>query len=682
MITTQDNVYMSITTKLGKDKIFLKSFRGVEKISDLFEFQLELYIPYAVNPQAMNLDFSTLIETEATVTITINKKMRYFNGVITELTQGPTYLNTKDAPDRKAERTFFYATLRPKVWMMTLTENCLIFQKQDAITIIKNVLTTNGITFVDNTSTCGKTVSDFCVQYNESDFNFVSRLMEEEGIAYYFKHADGTHTMTLVDGSKPFEPLADTDFKTIDVSPYAETPTVGAFSLYDVRISQMVVPSKYSYTDYDFEKPATSLLADAAGTGKAREYYHYPGRYVVKDRGTSLTSMRMQALEFPGDSFRAQSDIHMLEVAFNFTLSDALHPKAIRQDIASKDFTIFGIEHSAVLEDEDSEKFQLLDYRNTVTFYKKETPYRPPKRAYIPRIYGTQTATVCGKSGEEIWTDQYNRILVKFHWDISTTKDDAVSCWIRVSQNWAHKNWGSFFIPRVGQEVVVTFLNGDPDQPLVTGCVYNATNMPPYGPDMAIKSGFKTNSSKGGGGFNEFHFDDTKGAENIFTQAQTDMTTMILDGQRTTTIKGTKGKGHDTLTLTKGNRTTTLTEGNDSLTLSKGSMTTDISDDFTMTIGKSATINIKKDCNINIDGALTIKVGKDFTLKVTQKIDQEAQDMFTIKSPQVKMTGETMCSLEGTAISIKGSSSTLLKGATVNIAGAATIIKGSMISLG
>ncbi len=699
MITSQQNAYLSITTKLGKDKIFLKNFRGRESLSDLFEFQLELYIPFAINAQAMNLDFSTLIETQATVTITVNGKTRYFNGIITELVQGPTLAKNKDVPNRKDERTFFYATLRPQAWMMTLTENCRIFQKQNAITIIKQVLKDHGITISDQTSTCGTTVSEFCVQYNESDFNFISRLMEEEGIAYYFKHADGLHTMTLVDGSQPFETLPD--FATIPVSPYPQNPTVGAFSFYDVRTTQQIVPSKYTYTDYDFQKPATNLKAAAAGKGKLREYYHYPGRYILANRGTSLTNIRMEELEFPAGSFTAQSDIHGLEIAYTFTLSDALHPKAIRQDLNNSQFTIFSIDHQATLDDSLSQNVldaatYALNYTNTVTFYKKEVPYRPARRAYIPRIYGTQTATVCGKDGEEIWTDNYGRILVKFHWDISSTTAENVSCWIRVAQVWAHKNWGAFFTPRIGQEVVISFLNGDPDKPLVTGCVYNATNMPPYGPDMATKNGFKTNSSKGGGGFNELHFDDKKGTENFFMQAQTDMTTMILDGQRVTTIKGTKGKGHDTLTMTKGNRTTTLTEGNDSLTLAKGNRTTKISDNLDLSVGKNATISIGKDCNISVGGTLTITVTKDCIIKTTGKIDQEAVDAFSakgmkisheaeteydVKALQIKMTPGAMYSVKGPMINLEGAA-TIIKGPAVSILGGMTIIKGCMVVLG
>jgi type VI secretion system secreted protein VgrG len=690
MLTTQDNVYLSITTTLGKDQIFLREFKGVERISGLFDFDLYLYVPYQVNKKGPNLDLSTLVETEATVTVCINKKKRYFHGVITEVTQGGTFLHAGAEADRTAQSTYFQAKLRPKMWGMTLTEQCRIFQKKTPLEIIKSVLSDHSITLQDNTSKAGTVQKDFCVQYNESNFNFVSRLMEEEGIAYYFKHKEGSHTLTLVDESQPYQALEDADFATLKMSPYPERPLGGDFSLWNLRFLQQIVPSKHTYTDYDFEKTQTSLKVDSAGKGSGREVYHYPGRYTLQDRGTALSDIRMAALEFPKNSLQAQSDIHMVEVGSTFTLSDEVAKDLVRDDLKSKDFTIFSIEHRAVLEAlETNQSFSPenvfdLEYNNQITFYKKETPYHPPKTAHIPKIYGTQTATVSGKAGEEIWTDKYGRIMVKFHWDLSDTKDDAVSCWVRVAQSWADKNWGAFFIPRVGQEVIITFLNGDPDQPLVIGCVYNATNMPPYGPDMAIKSGFKTNSSKGGGGFNELHFDDTKGSENFFMQAQTDMTTMILDGQRTTTIKGTKSKGHDILTivegkrdttlskgddlltLTQGKRDTTLTKGDDFLTLAAGSRTTKISDDLNLTIGKSATIKVGKDGTVTVDGSLTLNITKDLI----------------INADNIKTLGKTLTDFKGPTIKIEADSLVDIKGATAKLTGAGGVtIAGGMIAL-
>lgn len=726
MLTTQENVYLKITTKLGKDAIFLKSFRGGEGISDLFEFQLELFIPSGVNPDAHNLDFESIIETEATIEFTIAEKSRYINGVITHFSQGPTFPQSSGDGD-KEEVTFFYATLRPKLWMLTLTENCRIFQKKDAITIIKEVLTDNEITIQDNTSTSGTEISDFCVQYNESDFNFISRLMEEEGIAYYFKHEDGLHTMVLSDGSTPFDPISDADFQTIEVSYYPDQDSGTNLSFYDVRFSQQVVPSKHTYKDFDMEKPSTDLKVESPGDGTLREYYRYPGRYITSDRGTSLSDMRMEELEWQKNSGSAKSDVNMVEVAHTFKLSGEIRGKPVRDDLTSKEFAIFSITHEGRLEDPNiKNNYHIspqmeLNYHNSVHFWEKETPYRPARTARIPRIYGTQTATVSGKAGEEIWTDEYNRILVKFHWDISDTQDDEVSCWVRVAQSWADKNWGAFFTPRVGQEVVVTFLNGDPDQPLVTGCVYNANNMPPYGPDDATKNGFKTNSSKGGGGFNEFYFQDKKGEEDIYTQAQKDMTTDILDGQRTTIIHGTKQAGHDILTLKEGNQETTLTKGNRTTTLTKGDDTLDItgnqnikiSDDFMMDVGKNATIKVGKDCTIDVGGNLTITVAKSLSVKamdgtydfktkldvkameathdiktkldikalaathdIKTKLDIKAMAMTTVMTPMAKVIAMQQLDVISKLTNIIGSGPITIKAPMVGITGAITNIKG------
>lgn len=687
MITSQDNVYLKVTTALGSDQVFLREFRGVEGMSQLFEFDLDLYIPYQVSSKGPDLDLSTLVATEAIITVCINKKKRHVHGVITEVTQGGTFLHGTTEKDRTSQATYFRAKLRPKMWLMTLTEQCRIFQKKTVIEIIKSILSDHALDVKDNTSTAGTIQKDFCVQYNESDFNFVVRLMEEEGIAYYFKHTEKSHTLTLMDESQPYQSLEDSDFVELKVSPYPETPLGGDFSLYNLRFSEQVVPSKHTYQDYDFQKPETSLKVDSNGHGTLREFYHYPGRYTLQDRGTSLSDIRMAALEFPKNSLKAQSDVHMVEVGHTFTLSDEVAKGLVRSDLKHKEFTICLVEHHARLELLDKTKpFSFddafdLTYDNQLTFYKKETPYRPLKTARIPKIYGTQTAIVSGKEGEEIWTDQYGRIMVKFHWDLSETKDDEVSCWVRVAQSWADKNWGAFFTPRIGQEVVVTFLNGDPDQPLVTGCVYNATNMPPYGPDAAIKNGFKTNSSKGGGGFNELHFDDTKDGENFFMQAQKDMTTMVLDGQRTTTIQGTKGVGHDILKIVEGKRDTTLNKGDDFLTLDAGSRTTKISDDFNLTVGKNATIKIGKDCSIDIGGSCTLTVSEDLIIKA-KNIKAEAGTLVDIKGQTLNGTGLQSVMIKGMAINVMADQMLMAKGATTTIMGMQqTMINGAQVTM-
>ena len=718
MITKQNKIYMTVTTKLGKDKIFLRNFHGFERMSQLFEFRLELYIPFKANPKAIDLDFSKLIEKEATVEISIDKKKRFFHGMITELTQGPTFATNKDKKKRDHEATFFYATLRPKAWLMTLTEHCEIFQKKDAISIIKEVLGNHKVTLKDKTSKRGKEKREFCVQYNESDFNFICRLMEEEGISYYFKHEKGKHTMTLVDGAKPLDAIKAKGFKTIKVSPYPENDTPFTPALYDVRVSQRIIPSAYMHTDYDFEKPKTALKAESKGKGKLRDYFHFPGEYIVKKSGKDIADVRMEELEFPKDSVSAKSDVHMFEIAHTFKVSDELRKKALRKDINKKEFAVFSLEHSAAFEDleeddpdidrSDMEGGQQFNYKNNVVFYKKDVPYRPARTTPIPRIYGTQTATVSGKAKEEIYTDKYGRVMVKFHWDLSKTKDDKVSCWVRVAQGWTGKKWGAYFIPRVGQEVVVTFLNGNPDDPLITGCVYNGINTPPYGPKQATKSGWKTNTSKGGKGFNELHFEDKKGKEDFYMHAQRDMTTMVLDGKRFTTIKGTKGKGDDILmikkgkrettlsegddllTLTKGNRKTTLTKGDDTTKVAAGNSTTDVSKNYILKVGKDGTIKIGGNLTLDVGKNFNLKVGKDYIIKASKivatgkmgvdvkgmKVGIDAKTAMKISGLQVDIKAKAMLKGAGPMVSFKGAAMAKLE------AGGVVMVKGAMATVG
>jgi type VI secretion system secreted protein VgrG len=347
-----------------------------------------------------------------------------------------------------------------------------------------------------------------------------------------------------------------------------------------MRISKQIVPSSFMYNDYDFEKPTSKLKAESKGKGKGRDYYHYPGKYIVQKSGMSLTDMRLESHEYPSDAIHSKSDIPMLQIGHSFKLINAL-----RKDINKKEFVVFSVRHDAKLQADPEQNYEGemlvkqdydgdITYENNVCFFSKDLPYRPKLKTPCPKIHGTQTATVSGKSKEEIWTDKYGRILLKFHWDLSPTKDDKVSCFVRVSQSWTGKQWGALFTPRVGQEVVVTYLNGNPDKPLVTGCVYNGDNLPPYLPAEKTKSTIKTNTSPGGGGFNEFRFEDKKESEEVFIHAQKDYNTTVLNGERTVTIEGEKDCGHDKLTIRKGDRTFLIEEGDQSDTLKKGDKTT------------------------------------------------------------------------------------------------------------
>jgi type VI secretion system secreted protein VgrG len=701
---------MSITTKLGADKIILNHFKGEEKLNGLYEFDLELYIPYDIDTKNYDLDFTKLIETEATITLTLGKKIRYFHGLITQLMQGPTIASGKEKGQRTHERTYFYAKLRPTTWLMQLTENCEIHQKKSAMDIIKELLGKHKIVFKDLTAKRGKEIREYCVQYNESDFSFISRLMENEGIYYFFKHEKGKHTIYLADGGKPWEKHSDTDLATVSVY-NAQHPTPVQFSLYDIRLSRQIVPSSFTYNDYDFEKPTTKLKAESKGEGKGRDFYHYPGKYIVQKNGVALTDMRLEALEHPSDAVYSKSDIPNLEIGHSFKLDNAL-----RKDLNKKEFVIFSIHHDAQIQaspEENDEGEKLVEtqydgevvYENNICFFSKDLPYRPPLKTPWPKIHSTQTATVSGKAKEEIWTDKYGRVQVKFHWDLSTTKDDKVSCFVRVAQAWTGKQWGILFTPRVGQEVVVSFLNGNPDEPLITGCVYNGTNLPPYLPAEKTKSTIKTNTSPDGGGFNELRFEDKKDAEEVFVHAQKDYNTTVLNGERTVTIEGEKDCGHDKLTirkgdrtflieegnqtdtLKKGNRTTTLEKGNDTetlkdgnqtitlekgnqtITLKKGDQTVDIKGNQTIKMSGNQTMTIDGNRQTTIKGNDTTKVTGNMTMDVTGNITAKSKGKVTIDA----MGDITIKTAAGT-IKISASGQIDIKGPTgVGIDGAAKV---------
>jgi|GEM_PF-247352 len=697
-LISQKNTYLTITTKLGADKIILNHFKAEEKLNGLFEFNLELYIPYATDAKNYDLDFTKLIETEVTITLTLGKKIRYFHGLITELIQGPTVATGMEKMQRTHERTYFYAKVHPTAWLMQLTENCEIHQNKSAMDIITELLGKHKITFKDLTSKRGKLKREYCVQYNESDFAFISRLMENEGIYYFFKHEKAKHTMYLADGGKPWEKHKDKDLATVTVY-NTQHPTPVQFSLYDMRVSKQIVPSSFTYNDYDFEKPTTKLKAESKGEGKGRDYYHYPGKYIIQKNGASLTDMRLESLEYPSDAIHSKSDIPMLEIGHSFKLDNAL-----RKDINKKEFVIFSIHHEAKIQaepEENNEGEKLVKteydgevvYENSVCFFSKDLPYRPALKTPCPKIHGTQTATVSGKSGEEIWTDKYGRVLLKFHWDLSPTKDDKVSCFVRVSQAWTGKQWGALFTPRIGQEVVVTYLNGNPDKPLVTGCVYNGDNLPPYLPAEKTKSTIKTNTSPKGGGFNELRFEDKKDAEEVFIHAQKDYNTTVLNGERTVTIEGAEDCGHDkltirkgdrtflieegsqsdtlkkgdkstllekgndtetlkdgnqTITLEKGNQATTLKKGNQSVTLKGGNQTIDIKGNQTETISGNQTVTIKGNRKVSVTGNdtlsvkgnMTVDVMGNITAKAKGNVTIEAMGMINIKTPTGMITVE------------------------------------------
>ncbi|MEI8393950.1 MAG: type VI secretion system tip protein TssI/VgrG [Rhodospirillaceae bacterium] len=645
--TTQDGVSLAVTTPLGKDVLILQELTGTEYISNLFQFTLVM----RSSTGAFDLDLSGLIDQSITVTLTGDQgAKRYINGICCRVVQ---------------TATAYVAELRPWLWKLGLASDHCIYQSQSAVEIIKKVFSTLGYTDIKDSTTATYAKRDYCVQYGETSLAFVLRLMEDEGLYYFFTHEDGKHTLVLADDVSACADIAGSaTVPYLVLSPgkqWVVADHVGSCSL-----AQEVVSGSYQSDDYAFITPATELKATATGAVKGHKVYEYPGNYQAKNAGDARAKLRVAELQARNKSLSGTGVVRAFAAGCKFTLSD--NPRA---DLNAS-WTLHSVSHHATAR----------IYDNRFTALPAETAFRPPRCTPVPRIVGSQIATVVGKSGEEIYTDQYGRIKVQFPWDQLGKNDENSSCWVRVAQGWAGKNWGTFFLPRIGMEVLVSFLDGNPDLPIVTGCVYNGTNPVPYTLSAdQTKSTIKTNSSKDGKGYNEIRFEDKTDSEELYFQAQKDMK-VLVNNSRTVTID----KADDTLTLNEGNRSATVTKGNDSLTITEGNLTISVAKG-------NETLSVKGKRDLTVEGAethtckaaFTHKISGNFTLKVDGNISIEAGGSISLKSgtgltitagTDMTAKGGTGATVQaGTTLSLKGSASATLDG------GGMTTVKGGMINL-
>jgi type VI secretion system secreted protein VgrG len=508
---TQAERYIRINTSLGDDVLLLERFEGVEAVSMPFEFEA------AMLTEGDSIDISGLLNQPIVVTVRLpDDSERNFHG----------YFNRIEEVESGLDGLLAYrGHMVPWLWYLSLFEDCRIFQNKSALDIVKQVFKDRGFTDFTDSTTGTYPVREYCVQYRETDLNFVSRLMEEEGIFYFFQHTPDKHTLVLADAATAFAACAGQSAAAYDTSP-------GAWQDEDVVLSLRCVAETrvgtYTVNDYDFTKPSTSINANLSGQRKG-EFYEYPAKYVTKDDGTRFARIRMEEQEVRLQMIQGQSNCRSFESGYKFTLSGYS-----RSDV-NQDYSLIRVSHNfadSTYRSEDTSD-RPLDYRNTFEAIPNSTPFRPPRLARKPLISGSQTAVVVGKAGEEIWVDQYGRVVVQFFWDRAGTMDENSSCWVRVAQVWAGKGWGSIYTPRIGQEVIVDFLEGDPDRPIITGRVYNADQTTPYTlPDDQTKSTIKSMSSKGGGGFNEIRLEDKAGSEQIFVFGQKDQDVRITNDRR------------------------------------------------------------------------------------------------------------------------------------------------------
>ena len=509
---TQEHRLITVTDfSLGKDTFVITSFQGSEYISDLFEFELEVL--------SENLDISADKIVGKPVTVSIRNELnRSFNGYIKSLTYGEVGTHNL--------RTYRMVMV-PWLWFLTKTHNCRIFQEANTKEIVSKVFADLGFNDYEFKAKGGST-REYCVQFNESDLNFVSRLLEEDGIAYYFEHTDTKHKLILVDQANAYELCPETNLEYSNgTSPNAQI----------TRWEHLYNFSKGMWTlnDYNFKEPQKDLKTTTKTSSKfsnnnAYEHYEYPGLYDF-GAGKDLVKIRLEAEENLRGSIQGSSDCSSFYAGGKFKL--AKHDTASEQGT----FILVGVHHrisdSSFFSGEDGQS----EYSNDFICIPAEVHFRPSPIHQKPLMKGPQSAVVVGPSGEEIFIDEHCRIKVQFIWDREGKLNENSSCFIRVVQSWAGNQWGSSFIPRIGHEVIVNFLDGDPDRPLVTGSVYNGKNKPVY--TSKTQSGVKSRSTKGGTAqnFNELRFEDKKGGEQIYIHAEKDLDTHVENNETLTVEK-------------------------------------------------------------------------------------------------------------------------------------------------
>jgi type VI secretion system secreted protein VgrG len=506
--------------------LLLAGFSGHEAISRLFSFHLDLLTEHGP------IDFTQIIGKNVTISVAqSDNTLRYFNGMVSQFVQRGSDANFKH----------YQMAVVPWAWMLTRYADCKIFHNKKVGDILEQVFQDRGFQDYKLSLNGGYSPLEYCVQYRETDFNFISRLMEQNGIFYFFQHEKGKHTMVIADSSSIHEPCPGQESAGYNL-------VSGGLDADDVvntwKIEQELRTGKYTLTDYNFKTPSASLLATestivSVGGNASFEIFDYPGEYTTRGDGSTFAKLRMQEDEAGHLVAHGSSVCRAFTSGYKFDLADH------SQDSMNASYVLTEIQHIASVGGTYRGSGGGIDsYSNHFTCIPETIPFRPARLTPKPFVQGPQTAVVVGKSsdagdsdnggggdGEEIWVDKYGRVIVLFPWD----RAGKCSCRVRVSQDWAGQGWGAITIPRVGQEVIVSFLEGDPDRPIITGRVYNADQTVPYPlPDNQTRSTFKTRSSKGGGtdNYNELRFEDKKGDEQIFLRGEKDFDTRLKNDIR------------------------------------------------------------------------------------------------------------------------------------------------------
>ena len=623
---SQDGRIGSLATPLGKDVLVLGRFDAFEGLGELFEYRIE-----ALSTEA-NIDFNSLIGLNLSVHLqTVDQVGRDFSGVLVEARwvgkRGTLYV--------------YRLVLRPWLWLLSRTSDCRIFHKMKALEIIEKVFSDRGFTDFRDATTGSYPTLEYCVQYRENDLNFVCRLMEEYGIYYFFEHEKGDggsptkHTLVLADSksshgptpglaSAPYLPL--TGLVRRDKQQFDEWSTYRGFQ-----------SGSFVLNDYDYEKPDANLIANADHSGGyahgTMEIYDYPGRYDDQGEGQTLAKVRLEADQARDQRRMAVGYAPSLTPGYKITRTSDVGPAS--EDI---EYLVLRCTHSYGFQTYESAGASGggdAIYVGTYEVASSDRPFRSPLLTRKSIIQGPQTAKVVGNG--EIDVDKEGRILVQFYWD---RKKDS-SRRVRVGQIWAGQYQKALFIPRIGDEVVVQYLEGDPDRPMVVGCVYNGNNTPPVTlPDNKTKSGINTDSSQGHSGHNTFSFEDAAGQEYVHLKAQKDLTVNVLNNE-------------------------TRTVGNNQQETVQANVTQQVNQNLNQTVNQNQTLNVGQVYSLTAGEQIVLTVGSS-----SLTIDPTG---ITLQAPMISLNAMASLSEMAPAITVTADATFALTSAVIAITGTTTM---------
>ncbi len=616
---------MEIDTPLGADTLLFHGMHAREELGRVSEFQVDLLSPKG----DINLD-DILGKNVNIRVMTAKDQTRHFNGYVTRFAQR----------GKLGRYHRYLAVVRPWLWFLSRTADCRIFQNKKVPDILKAVFSDHSTAEFALELSGSYEPWTYCVQYRETDLNFVSRLMEHEGIYYYFRHTDGHNTLVLVDSSSAHSPCPTAETVPFLAPERMVRPDVEHISRWE--FGREVQPGVFVHDDYDLERPSVELKTNKSlsrgYSPSDYEIYDYPGCYVKKPEGTRYAEFRIDEYGAQFEAGQASTNHRAIAVGYLFTLDGCPRADQNREYLITS--TSYDFEFSAY---EGLPKASGAESRCTLTAIPSAQQYRPRRSTPKPFVQGPQTAVVVGPAGDEIHTDKYGRVKVQFHWDRYGKRDQNSSCWIRVSHPWAGKNWGAIAIPRIGQEVIVDFLEGDPDQPIITGRVYNAEQMPPYGlPANMTQTGIKSRSTLNGSpdNFNEIRFEDKKGSEQVFIHAEKNQD-IEVENNETHWVGHDRRKtiDHDETTHVKHDRTETV-DNNETITIGVN-RTEMVGSNETITIGsnRSVTVGASETKTVALQRTHTVGVNETITIGAAQEVTIGAMQAVTVGANQTTSVG-------------------------------------------